>query len=267
MIVRGVPHDPIAITQLTHAWVSGQLARAWGNERFGSVEPWEEVCLGAEQHDLGWTDWERRPTLHPATRMPRRFFELPTGEHVALWRDASQRMLTQSRYAALLVSLHISTLYERHTYVNDSPSEAQASRDFLAQEHAFQGVLLTGLRTDPRYARYATPEAVRRNQRLVAVWDDLSLLLGTGEPVEKVIEDVPAVAVNVRFVVTPLTTDGARWAIDPWPFREATVSLRYEGRRLPTVPIEEEPAWQIAYAAAPWVSVDIMLSPKERTNP
>ena len=190
MIIRGVPHDPIAISQPTHAWVSGQLARAWGNERFGPVEPWEDVCLGAEQHDLGWTEWERRPTLNPATGLPRRFFELPTGEHVALWHDASQRMLTQSRYAALLVSLHISTLYERHNYVNDSPTAAE----------------------------------------------------------------------NVAVAVTPLSATGERWAIDPWPFREATVSLRYEGRRVPKVPTEDEPAWQLAYAAAQWVSVDVELA-------
>lgn len=261
MIIRGVPHDPIAITQPTHAWVSGQLARAWGNERFGPVEPWEEVCLGAEQHDLGWTDWERRPTLHPTTRLPSRFFELPTGEHVAIWRNASQRMLTQSRYAALLVSLHISTLYEGHNYVNDSLAEVRAARDFLAQEHAFQDVLLAGLRTDPRYAGHATPDAVRRNQWLIAVWDVLSLLLGTGKPVDTVIDDVPTMAESVTLAVTPLSTTGDQWAISPWPFRDPTVSLRYEGRQVPRVPIEDESAWQIAYAAAPWVSVDVTLSP------
>jgi hypothetical protein len=260
MIIRGILHDPIAISQPTHAWVSGQLARAWGNERFGLVEPWEDVCLGAEQHDLGWTEWERRPTLNPATGLPRRFFELPTGEHVALWHDASQRMLTQSRYAALLVSLHISTLYERHNYVNDSPAEVQVAHDLLAREHAFQDALLDGLRSDPRYAGYATPDAVRRNQRLVAVWDVLSLLLGTGKPVEKLIDDVPTAAENVAVAVTPLSATGERWAIDPWPFREATVSLRYEGRRVPKVPTEDEPAWQLAYAAAQWVSVDVELA-------
>ena len=47
----------------------------------------------------------------------RRFFEVPTGEHIAIWQDANQRMLTQSRYAALLVSIHIWSIYEQHDYV------------------------------------------------------------------------------------------------------------------------------------------------------
>src|SRR5690349_13441145 len=51
MLYREVKQGKIAITQPMHAWVSGQLARAWGNERFGTIEPGEEVCLGAEQHE------------------------------------------------------------------------------------------------------------------------------------------------------------------------------------------------------------------------
>jgi hypothetical protein len=30
----------VAIGQPAHAWVSGQFARAWGNERFGAVDPY-----------------------------------------------------------------------------------------------------------------------------------------------------------------------------------------------------------------------------------
>jgi hypothetical protein len=42
MLVRG---DGLVIGQPAHAWVSGQLARAWA----GPVEPWEEVCLAASE--------------------------------------------------------------------------------------------------------------------------------------------------------------------------------------------------------------------------
>jgi hypothetical protein len=61
MLYRLEKRGRIAITQPTHAWLSGQLARAWGNERFGEVAPWEEVCLGAEQHDAGHIVWEPGP--------------------------------------------------------------------------------------------------------------------------------------------------------------------------------------------------------------
>jgi hypothetical protein len=47
MLYRQQMQGRIAITQPMHAWVSGQLARVWGNERFGEMVPFEEVCLGA----------------------------------------------------------------------------------------------------------------------------------------------------------------------------------------------------------------------------
>ena len=51
MLYRQEKQGKIAITQPMHAWLAGQLARTWGNERFGDVVPFEEVCLGAEQHE------------------------------------------------------------------------------------------------------------------------------------------------------------------------------------------------------------------------
>ena len=107
MLLREEPDGVVTIGQPAHAWVSGQLARAWGNERFGEVAPWEEVCLGAEQHDLGMTDWELEPTLNSATGLPHSFIEMPLEAHLRVWSAAPWRMLRQSRYAALLVSIGV----------------------------------------------------------------------------------------------------------------------------------------------------------------
>jgi hypothetical protein len=47
----------LTISQPAHAWISGQLLRAWA-EPLG-----EPLLLGAEQHDIGWLDWEAAPTF------------------------------------------------------------------------------------------------------------------------------------------------------------------------------------------------------------
>jgi hypothetical protein len=52
MLFRDQKSGVIAISQLTHAWISGQLLRAWDE---ALLEP---LLLAAEQHDLGWIDWE-----------------------------------------------------------------------------------------------------------------------------------------------------------------------------------------------------------------
>jgi len=126
MLYRQEKQGRIAITQPTHAWLSGQLGRAWGNERFGEVAPWEEVCLGAEQHDVGHTAWEQAPTLNPQTGLPYSFLEMPRQLHVRLWSEAARCVLPQGRYAALLVSLHGTRLYQHYDAANDLPENVQA---------------------------------------------------------------------------------------------------------------------------------------------
>ena len=101
------------MTQQAHAWVSGQIARAWGNDRFDVPEPRDQVCLAAEQHDLGMTTYDMDPDLDPETGFPLSFMEMPLERHLAVWRQAPELMRVQDRYAALLVSLHGSALYER----------------------------------------------------------------------------------------------------------------------------------------------------------
>ena len=258
MLHREDPAGLVVIAQPAHAWVSGQLARAWGNARFGEVAPWEEVCLGAEQHDTGWAEWEGAPTLNPRTGRPHSFIQLPTGVHVTLWSGAAHKVLPQSRYAALLVSLHGTGLYARHDYTNDTPEEAQAARDFLADGHAFEAELLAGLRAEPAYSPHATPEAIARNRRLVAVWDGLSLVLCHGLREPREFRDVPTADGATTLTLAPAGDDPTTATVDPWPFRADAVTLVCEGRRLPET-FTDEQAMRAALARAPWVRIATRL--------
>jgi hypothetical protein len=243
MLLRRDGDDVIAIGQPAHAWLSGQLARAWGNEAFGAFEPWEEVCLGAEQHDAGLAAWERAPTLNPETGLPRSFMELTLDEHLAAWSSAGPLVLAQSRYAALLVSLHGTALYERRDLDRLPPAEADQIRTFLASQRALQADLQASLG--------APDEEVRRNQRLVWTWDSLSLGLLLGwAPYE--LHTVPAAHGEVEIAVGEDT-------LDPWPFAADRVALRCEGRRL-RGRFDDEEAMRAALAAAPWETIAIELA-------
>ncbi|HEY1595928.1 MAG TPA: DUF3891 family protein [Thermoleophilaceae bacterium] len=213
MLIRPEPDGSfLAIGQASHAWLSGQLARAWGNERFGPVEPREEVCLGAEQHDVAWAEWDLHPEIDPETGRPHTFISLPLPEKLALWSAAPPKLLSQSRYAALLVSMHGSALFER--WPPEDPDGIV--KRYLDEQHALQAKLARGL--DERQ--------LRRNQKLVFAWDYISLALCLDwAPAE--VEDVPAADDS------PVTlTLGEGGGLDPWPFREERVELRVEARRL-----------------------------------
>jgi hypothetical protein len=204
----------IAIGQASHAWLSGQLARAWGNEDFPPPQPWEEVCLAAEQHDVGMAHWDLHPEPHPDTGLPLQFYELPRTTHLALWSMAPARLFTQSRHAALIVSLHGSGLYERYPPQDPTPEVADAVAAFLAGQRALQERLMAEVG--------AAPDDARRWQNLLACWDDASLALCQGVA-ERTLGGEPRLRVQAR---------GDHHVLDPWPFAASQLEVRCEGRRL-----------------------------------
>jgi hypothetical protein len=152
-----VRSDDLIIGQPAHAWVSGQLARAWGSERFPAPSPREPVCLAAEQHDVGWADADLAPLRGPDGR-PLSFLEYPRPAHLAIWRDAPRRLLAQSRYAALLVSLHGTSLYERWVDPDAHPPEVAAQiRAYMEGQRELQAELAAGV----------DPAELDRNRRLL----------------------------------------------------------------------------------------------------
>lgn len=258
MLYREDPAGIIVIGQPAHAWVAGQLARAWGSEHVGTVAPWEEVCLAAEQHDMTHALWERAPTLNPRTGRPYSFLDMPPKTRLALVSSASTLILAQSRYAALLVSLHFTGLYETYDTRRASGEERQAMQDFLAREDAFQQHLLTTLCNDPSYAPYTTPDIVTHNRHLLRTWDALSLALCFGLQPTKSFPHVPTMSGETTLTVTRLEDDPTRGTVNPWPFREDAIALRCEGRRLAETYTDEE-AMRTALAHAPWITITMQL--------
>jgi Protein of unknown function (DUF3891) len=276
--------DDLIIGQPAHAWVSGQLARAWGNAAFPAPEPREPVCLAAEQHDVGWADADLAPLPGGGGR-PRSFLEYPRAEHVAIWRDAPRRLLAQSRYAALLVSLHGTSLYERIDPEAYQPDVAAAIRAYVSGQRALQAELSAGL----------DAAEVDRNRRLILAWDRLSLALCHGNATT--LEAVPAADGAVTIRVEPAAADSAASAgadagasaaadpvassaaagvrddhavppgaatsaftVAPWPFAAASVVVGCEARALPGS-FADAGTLHEALAAAPWVPLRFELRP------
>lgn len=260
MLFREDARGLILVTQPAHAFLSGQIARAWGNHAFGSVDPFADVMLAADQHDIGWNAWEAAPTLNPRTGRPHRFFDLSVEEHLGLWRGAAARVLPQSRYAALLVSGHITGLYARRDGSGADPADARRIAEFLAREAAFQKDLLASLRADPYYAPYTTHVAVARNQRLLAVWDRLSLALCGGLGDLREIENVPRDEGTPTIRVSPLAGSTDEATLDPWPFNREQVELVFEGRRFPFTFLDQD-QMRAALKSASWVTTRLLLRP------
>jgi hypothetical protein len=220
------PDGKVAVAQPAHAWISGQLAQAWGNERFGAVIPSWEVCLAAEQHDIPWLEWERRPTLDPKTGYPHTFMSLDMATKNAMWSAGPDVLLAQSRYAALLVSLHGSRLYG--------------------------DIDRSGFEDSVRATLHAPDGEIDRNRRLIWAWDSLSLALLLGW--------APWTAEAVPGAQGPIDVHlDENGRLEPWPLRTVAAVVRCEGRLL-SAPSPDQAALDAALAAAPWVDLTYELT-------
>lgn len=246
MLHRKTSVGTIVIAQPAHAWVSGQLARAWA----GPFEPWEEVCLAAEQHDIAWVGWERSPERDHETGLPYTFSALPRLRRLELWSGAAAQLLPQSRYAALLVSLHGTLLVERFPPGgNDEVQRALAA--YLEREREFQRRVLDSLGGDPRYEAPSTPEAVERNRELIFAWDGLSLALLHG---------VAERRTAAGHSLAPVDGEVDHVSVSPWPFRGDAVTLVCEGRLLAEA-YPDQRELRRGLAKAPWITIETRLTP------
>jgi hypothetical protein len=263
MVLRHDDAGVLAVGQASHAWLCGQLARTWGNQRFGAVQPLDEVALGAEQHDVGMARWDLQPARHPATGLPKSFMEMGAQANAGLWSRGPERLVTQSRYAALLAIMHGRRLYEGFDLEGASAADAEAVTAFQRHAAELEGSLLEALRADPIAAADATPDRVARNSQLLWTWDliSLALLLGWAPQALAAVPTADGGAVDIALEAIP--GEGGRdlvHSLDPWPFGAPEVRVHCEGRRL-TEGFPDAEALAGGLARAPWETVEFSLVP------
>jgi hypothetical protein len=85
MIRRDDGGDWLLISQVDHAHLAGTVAAAWGNERVPMLPAADLLVPAVRDHDEGWAEWERTPSVDPATGVPRDFTEMPMAVSTKLW--------------------------------------------------------------------------------------------------------------------------------------------------------------------------------------
>jgi len=222
------PDRTIAISQTSHSWVSGQLARAWGNDRFARFEPYEQICYAAEQHDIGFLDWETQPTLNAWTGLPYTFEELPESIHLEIWRRGINQLMPVCYYASLVVSLHFCNLCERF---HRNPPDRPEVVNFLQEQSEHQKRARETLGRDQLLEHAVASEVLAYHRDLIAVWDLLSLELCRGRSPEFRLPNVPvSSAKRVDLVVRQTGKGKTIWEVDPWPFATRALTTFCEGR-------------------------------------
>ncbi len=205
------------IRQTEHARLCGEMARAWGNDRFEPVQPLGAVALAAAEHDNGWAEWEDAPRLNPQTGLPHTYIDIPIDQHQEIYRRGITRMIARDPYAGLLVSFHGSLLYSRFR------SGQPGAEEFLVEQRGVQRQLLDEVRADSALRPFCEAAVLPTNRDLVFTWDTLSLFLCHGDVWVDCLE-APCDYRGGRARVA-VRRQGEGWVLDPYPFRLTPLAL------------------------------------------
>jgi hypothetical protein len=221
MLFRDRPSGVLAISQLTHAWIAGQILRAW-DEPLG-----EPLMLACEQHDIAWIDWEVAPSFDPRTGRPHLFRDVGASVHAPMWALGVERALAAwGAHVALLVSRHGGVIYRRYMDRHRaSAADAGAAQHYLDSQAPVEATWSRTLGLEPAF--------LDRETGLLALADTVSLAL-CGELRTPL--DLQAPGRNGDPVAMQLVEHADRpfhFALSPWPFRQSSLTVEGEARPLP----------------------------------
>lgn len=267
MIVQEQGDELILIRQTDHAVLSGFFAREWGNDLFQRPVPFESLRLAASEHDNGWREWELQPQLDPKTRLPYSFMSLPTDAHIQLYQRGIERLVKSDRYAALLVSMHASGLYDRARatipgfsakYVKSTESDLVSN--FLQSLKLQQLRLKVDLRGDLASKEFVQDNLLENNARRLEALDRLSLYFCLNSaPHDATIENVPVDdhGSEVDWELRPSGPQSV--SLGPYPFRREPLEVSILIRRVPKRVYTDSADFQKTLARAAYTPLNFTL--------
>jgi hypothetical protein len=113
MIIQTAPaREPRrAIMMPEHTALSGQFARAFGNNRFEPLAPLDLMIYVISHHDAGWAEFDRDPVTDEGSGLPYNLVETPAQYITVTSRLSPDFNQRQHPYCGLMSSMHSWGLY------------------------------------------------------------------------------------------------------------------------------------------------------------
>ncbi len=253
MIRRDIPlsSDPkhwLLLSQIEHARLSGELAKAWRAGRSDSSaglfpaleEPIRTELLAAiRHHDDGWAAWEANPPIDSRVGRPDSFLELPRDESLVIWRDSIEVCRRIGPLAGWVVAGHFARLLR-----DSDDADTTGAQKWLAEIEKDQEVWLADWIQANRLANGAS--LAQDGLFFLRLFDWLSLWLCcqcpaiTGDAPAKpmILDEGPLRDAPICFKTTDespafVAGDPRTVYVAPWPFAEPEVSLDALGYAVP----------------------------------
>jgi hypothetical protein len=247
MIVQTAsPGKPnLIILQTDHADTCGQIAVAFGNERFAPPEPREPMLFVAAHHDDGWIPVDALVEMDVNTGLPYHLGQTPMP--LLLQTNAGSPAVNEQYhpYSGMMSSMHTVGLYygryglSDKVFINTVPGyHRTATENMLMAELERQDRLKEILEADPETAVLIQDKVLFHNYKLLQFFDTLGLYFhmiheeGRGA---STFQNVPQ-AVGDDVTITINRIEAGVYTLSPYPFCTAPLTIHYQARPLTPQP-------------------------------
>jgi hypothetical protein len=167
--------------QIDHSRVAGFFAAHWGNQDFARPEPYASVALAANEHDIGWWEWEMKPSTVNDKGYPLDYHDGSLNYlgqlRLDFYKNAVEHVLPRDPYAALLMAMHGVALmnagYGKYAYPPDRTSDPRV-KAYVDDQEELRLKLLEQLRQSERFKSFSSDEQVWTNYEYMEVFDQLA---------------------------------------------------------------------------------------------
>ena len=248
MIQSAPPGEPhFLCTMRDHNAMCASFARAFGNDRFERLEPFEEMVYAVGHHDYGWDEFDANPVLDPKSGLPCGVGGAPVPGGSATGRRSADVNERHHPYCGLVSSMHSWGLYNARYGFSEfrirpggstsipmpgaDPAKS-ATEAMLAGEIARQERLRAELAADPKTRPWVEERHLAQCYKQLQLFDTLALYFHLRHETERGIETfvhVPMTAeADATVTVTP--KGGGAYALDPFPFAGDRLEAGCPGR-------------------------------------
>jgi Protein of unknown function (DUF3891) len=242
----------LAVLMHEHTALSVQFARAFGNDRFEAIWPYELMYYIIGNHDAGWAEFDRNPVTDEATGLPYNLVETPA-EYITVTSQRSPDFNERYHpYCGLMSSMHSWGLYNGRYGLSNMvlidkipPQDRPLAQRMLDGEIERQKRLKAEIAKKPQAASWLEPKHLFQNYKQLQFCDTLALYFHRTCPSQRApleFEHVPLNAEKDVSITIQPREDGV-YALSPYPFAAVGAEFAFAGRPISPGQDQKEGGW------------------------
>lgn len=242
MIIQTAPVGTprLVVMMHEHTALCAQFARAFGNERFEALSPFELMVYVIGHHDAGWAEFDRDPVVDEKTGLPYNLVETPAEYITVTSRLSPDLNERQHPYCGLISSMHSWGLYNgRYGLSNLVLIDRIPQRDRPIAVRMLDGELARQQRLKEEIGKgggtsLLDEKKIFQNYKQLQFLDTLALYFNRVHPDARgpqTFEHVPLSAEEDTAVTIRPQAPGV-YALSPFPFAPDGAEFAFAGRRV-----------------------------------